>query len=123
MDRAEVEAWITGYERAWRSAGVDQLEALFTADAAYLPSPWSRPVTGLDAIGRFWEAERDGPDERFSLTSEVLAVEGDVAVARVEVDYANGSRWRDLWIMRFASDGRCSAFEEWPFAPNQPDGH
>jgi hypothetical protein len=58
------------------------------------------------------------------MTSEVVAVEGEVAVVRAEVAYAaTGDRWRDLWILRFAPDGRCAAFEEWPFAPDQPDGH
>jgi hypothetical protein len=33
------------------------------------------------------------------------------------------SRWRDLWVLRFDADGRCTAFEEWPFVPDQPDGH
>ncbi|WP_327035397.1 hypothetical protein [Micromonospora ureilytica] len=35
--------------------------------------------------------------------------------------------YRDLWVMRFADDGRCRSFEEWPFWPGQqppdsPDG-
>jgi hypothetical protein len=43
---------------------------------------------------------------------------------RVEVDYAaSGDRWRDLWVVEFADDGRCRVFEEWPFAPEQRDGH
>jgi len=75
-------------------------------------------------IARFWEAERDGADEEFTMSSEVLAVEGGTAVIRVFVSYgASGGSWRDLWVLRFATDGRCSRFEEWPFAPGQPDRH
>jgi hypothetical protein len=72
-----------------------------------------------------WEAERDGPEEAFTMTSEVVAVDGDTAVVRVAVDYGQPEprRWRDLWVARFDADGRCTAFEEWPFAPTQPDGH
>ncbi len=125
MERSAVEAWIAGYERAWRTPGTDALAALFADDATYLPSPWSDPLEGLDAIGRFWESERDGPDEQFSLVSEVVAVDGETAVVRLSVDYhtAIGSRWRDLWVLHFHADGRCSRFEEWPFRPDQPDGH
>jgi len=125
MDRADIEHWIVAYERAWRSAGTDLLAALFTADVSYWPSPWSEPVVGQQALATFWDAERDGPDEPFTMVSEVLAVDGTTAVARVAVDYLRdpGERWRDLWVMQFAADGRCSAFEEWPFAPDQPDGH
>jgi ketosteroid isomerase-like protein len=122
MDHAAVDTWIAGYEQAWRSPGVERLADLFAADASYVASPWRSPIEGLDAIGRFWEAGRERPDEQFDMTSEVLAVEDDVAVARVEVVmYGDGTRWRNLWVMRFASDGRCTAFEEWTLAPDQPD--
>ena len=57
------------------------------------------------------------------MTSEIVAVDGLTAVVRVEVHYGDGERWRDLWIVTFDADGRCRAFEEWPFAPGQPDGH
>lgn len=125
MDRTSVERWVAAYERAWRTAGVAPLAELFTADVSYLPSPWAEPIVGLAALGPWWEAEREGPDEPFTLTSDVVAVEGNRAVVRLEVEYRRDSvsRWRDLWVLRFAADGRCAAFEEWPFAPDQPDGH
>lgn len=123
MNWASVETWVSAYEDLWRTAGTDRLAELFTDDVAYLPSPWAVPVTGLAALGRFWEAEREGADEEFAMTSRVVAVEGATAVVRVEVDYARGERWRDLWVVRLQPDGRCSRFEEWPFAPDQADGH
>jgi ketosteroid isomerase-like protein len=125
MERNAVEQWVRDYERLWRTPGTAGLSDLFAPDATYLPSPWAHPVTGLDAITAFWEDGRDGADEEFTFSAELVAVEGDTAVARVAVDYADpGSRrWRDLWVIRLAPDGRCRAFEEWPFAPDQDDGH
>jgi uncharacterized protein (TIGR02246 family) len=125
MERAQVEAWVAGYERAWRSAGTEALADLFTADATYLPSPWAAAVRGRSDLAAFWDDERDGPEEAFTMVHEVLAVDGDTATVRVAVDYLgpDRSRWRDLWVLRFDADGRCRAFEEWPFAPDQPDGH
>ena len=119
MDRTGVEHWVERYERLWRTPGTDQLSDLFHPDATYLASPWEEPVTGLDAIQGFWEAEREGADEEFTMTSEVVAVDGSTAVVRVFVEYADPAvgRWRDLWVLRFAGDGRCASFEEWPFAP------
>jgi ketosteroid isomerase-like protein len=125
MERADVERWITAYEAAWRSPGTDALATVFSPEVTYRASPWRSPIEGIDALARFWEAERDGPDEAFDLSSEIVAVDGATAVARIEVTYAapTNARWRDLWIMTFAADGRCRAFEEWPFSPRQSDGH
>ncbi len=123
MNHADVRAWVDRYEQVWRTAGTDGLADLFTADATYLPSPWATPIAGTARLAEFWDAERDGPDEVFTMSSQVLAVDGDTAVVRVAVDYGDPvvSRWLDLWVLRFDGTGRCQVFEEWPFAPGQPD--
>ncbi len=125
VDRADVARWVGEYERAWRTPGTEPLVDLFTTDVSYLPSPWATAIHGLDAVAAFWKAERKGPDEEFAMSSEVVAIDGTTAVVRVAVDYGEPlfARWRDLWVLRFAGDGRCAAFEEWPFAPDQRDGH
>ena len=113
--------WVAAYERAWRTPGTQALATIFTPEASYLQGPYHKPVVGLPAIAAMWEGERAGPDEVFEMTSEVVAVEGDIAVVRVEVRYGGpvNQEYRDLWIMRFAENGRCRSFEEWPFAPAQ----
>jgi ketosteroid isomerase-like protein len=122
IDRARVEDWIARYERAWRSAGTGPLRELFSEDASYRMTPYEEPFAGLDRIGEMWEAERKGPGEVFAMTSEIVAVDGDTAVVRVEVEYGEpvDREYRDLWLIRFAGDGRAAAFEEWPFWPGQP---
>lgn len=122
-DRMAVADWVARYERAWRSPGTAALDELFTQTASYMPSPWAEPIEGLDAIRHFWEASRSGPDEGFRMQSEVVAVDARVGVVRVAVDYDDGQRWRDLWVLALDGSGRCERFEEWPFAPGQPDGH
>ncbi|MGH8931633.1 MAG: nuclear transport factor 2 family protein [Egibacteraceae bacterium] len=124
MDRSAVQRWVARYERAWRTPGTEQLGEVFSSKVRYVPSPWVRPLEGLDELAPFWEA-RDGPDEKFAFRSDVVAIEGDTAVVRIFVDYrrADVGRWRNLWVLRFTSDGRCQGFEEWPFAPGQHDGH
>jgi ketosteroid isomerase-like protein len=122
MDRQQVGAWLAAYERAWRSSGTEALAEIFTPDASYQQGPYKPPVVGLPAIALMWEETRDGPNDVFTLTSEIVAVDGDVAVVRAEVRYGDpvDQEYRDLWVMRFAADGRCQAYEEWPFWPGQP---
>jgi len=119
MDHRAVTQWVASYERVWRSPGTDGLAELFTSDATYLTSPWATAIEGLSAIEVFWDAGREGPEEQFTMTSDVLAVEDDTAVVRVAVEYADpaSGTWLDLWVLRFAENGRCSSFEEWPIAP------
>lgn len=121
MDRRTFADWIERYEAAWRTAGTGGLDYLFAEDATYSPAPFDEVITGRAAIADFWEAERDGPDELFTLSAEVVAVEGDTGVARLEVTYGNPpvQCYRDLWIVTLGSDGRCTGFEEWPFFPGQ----
>jgi uncharacterized protein (TIGR02246 family) len=119
------------YERAWRTPGTETLSELFTENATYSTAPYDGLHRGLDAIARMWEAERAGADEDFSMSSEIVAVEGDTGVARVEVRYGAEERegrrnrqreeYRDLWVIRLNAEGLCTEFEEWPFWPPSQD--
>jgi SnoaL-like domain len=121
VDRAALGRWIEAYERAWRTPGTEVLAELFAPEATYSMAPFEEPYRGLDAIAELWEAERVGPDEVFTMESEIVAVEGDTGVVRVEVRYGEPAQrlYRDLWIVRLADNGRCLAFEEWPFWPGR----
>jgi hypothetical protein len=70
-----------------------------------------------------WEAERPA-GEQFEILTEIVAVEGDTAVARIEVRYhrPRAQEYRDLWIVRLDDSDRCYHFEEWPFWPPGPLG-
>jgi hypothetical protein len=69
-----------------------------------------------------WDDDRDGPDEVFTLSTEIVAVEGDTAVVRAVVRYGEPIRqeYHDLWLIRFDAGGRCAWFEEWPYWPGRP---
>jgi hypothetical protein len=124
VSREQLQRWVAGYERAWRSAGTDTLGALFAARASYRTAPFEEPHRGLDAIAAFWEAERQGPDEVFTLEWEIVAVEGRTGVVRCEVRYGEPQprTYRDLWVVELDEQGRCVAFEEWPFWPPGQEG-
>jgi SnoaL-like protein len=122
VDRTAFGAWIENYERAWRTPGTAGLRELFTEDAGYRHSPYEDPIVGLADIEHDWEGEREGPDEAFTMAAEIVAVDGDTGVAKVFVRYGDPvtQEYLDLWLVRFAEDGRARSYEEWPFWPDQP---
>jgi ketosteroid isomerase-like protein len=119
VDRAAVQRWIDGYEAAWRTAGTDGLATLFSDDATYLHSPYADPVVGLAQILAMWEDDRDGPGEVFTISTDIVAVEGDTAVVRALVRYGDPVRqeYKDLWVLRMNDRAQCTWFEEWPLWP------
>ena len=77
---------VTGYKEL--IALIHDPDELFTEDVSYRQSPYEEPVVGLDAVGRMWDAERDGPDEGFTLPTDLLAVDGATAVIRARTTSA-----------------------------------
>ena len=111
--------WVADYERAWRDGDVSVLARLFTENASYRVSPYAEPRIGHLEIQAFW---LDDEGRAFTATAEPVAVEGRAAVVRLEVRYRDPveQEYRDLWVLRFAPDGRVEDFEEWAYWPGQP---
>ena len=122
VTRAEALRWVADYETAWRTRGTQGLGTLFAERTRYRHSPYSDPLDGLEAIEQMWEAEREGPEEVFSLETRVVATDADTAVVRARVLYGSPVRqeYTDLWVIEFDAAGRCISFEEWPFWPGKP---
>ncbi|MEK8225954.1 nuclear transport factor 2 family protein [Oerskovia sp. M15] len=95
------------------------METLFTEDARYARSPYDEPLRGHGEIRDFWLVDSG---ETFTVAAEPVAVEGTTAVVRLEVRYGDPvlQEYRDLWLLRFASDGRVEDFEEWAYWPDKP---
>jgi hypothetical protein len=74
---------------------------------------------GHAAIQAFWP---DDEGKTFSVSAEPVAVEGPDAVIRLEMRYRApvAQEYRDLWVLRFASDGRVEDLEEWAYWPRKP---
>ena len=111
--------WVADYERAWRGGDLPGIRRLFTEDARYRRSPYEEPAVGHDGIAAFW---LDDDGRTFSVAAEPVAVEGRDAVVRLEVRYGDpvAQEYRDLWVLRFAPDGRVEDFEEWAYWPGRP---
>lgn len=112
-DRAAVSAWIARYLRAWSSNEPADIEALFTPDAIYRPTPHSDGWRGRDAIVAGWLDRRDDPGT-WSFEHTILAVDADVAVVQGRTVYtAPPLDYSNLWVLRLEPDGRCRDYVEW----------
>jgi len=112
-DPTAVAAWLDGYRRAWESNDPDDIEALFTPDAAYLTGPSDPPMEGIAAIVAGWLEGRDEPGD-WAFTARLAGIDGDTAFVEGRTDYlGNGQLYDNLWVIEFAADGRARRFTEW----------
>lgn len=115
-DRTLAEDWFRRYRVAWESNDPADIRALFTDDAVYRGSPDDpQPYVGVDAIVAGWLDEPDEPgDTEFEW--EVLAVDGDIAIARCVTTYlteAPPTTYDNLFVIRLTPDGRASEYTDW----------
>ena len=115
MDRRGFHAWLEAYFRAWESNDPEDVAALFTEDAVYRVGPFRPPYVGRDEVVQRWiEGGSTDMDHRF----EIIAVEGDVGVARWHVTtQLPGDRVKvehdGVLVITFAPAGRCRDHLEW----------
>jgi hypothetical protein len=122
MDPTTLDAWMEGYLRAWRSNDPDDIGALFTEDARYYTAPFREPWSGRQGIVEGWIDRKDEPG-RWDFRWEPLLLHDDLALVRGWTHYEEEepSEFSNLWIIRFAPDGRASEFTEWWMQHDRPN--
>ena len=105
-----------GYRRAWVANDPDQVEALFTEDAAYVPDAFQPPWIGRDEIIRRWTA---GISQDVDMEAQVWAIDGDLALVHWTVTTRNHGdlvavEYDGVIVLRFTGD-RCREIREWFF--------
>ncbi|MGH8773819.1 MAG: nuclear transport factor 2 family protein [Jiangellaceae bacterium] len=112
-DDERLRAWMDGYVQAWTSNDPADIAALFTEDAEYRTEPYATPWRGHAEIVERWLAIRDEPGAA-EFSWEPLAGTGDLSAATGQTTYRDdGGASSNLWVIRFAADGRCREFTEW----------
>ncbi len=108
-----LDSWMDGYIEAWTSNDPALIAALFTPDAVYDPQTAVGELHGVGEIVDFWVGMEDREDNwDFSWiplveTDELAVVTGATAY------YDPAASYRNLFVIRFAPDGRCHDFTEW----------
>jgi uncharacterized protein (TIGR02246 family) len=114
MDTNTVDTWMRAYVKAWETNDPDDIAALFTEEARYFTAPHREPWVGRDGIVEGWLDRKDQQGE-WDFRYEILTITDDLAYVRgwtIYHDQATPS-YSNLWVLRFAEDGRCSEFTEW----------
>jgi hypothetical protein len=117
MTHDDIQVWLDRYVEAWRGNQRGPIEALFTEDAAYRYHPYGdEAFHGREAIAGSWLDDVDDPDA-WTARYEPFAVDGDRAVATGWSRYAATAdeperTYHNVFLMRFAPDGRCREFTE-----------
>jgi hypothetical protein len=104
--------WMSAYQDAWTSNDPADIRALFTEDAHYRTEPYAEPWTGVDAIVSGWLELADGPGS-FTFEWAPLVETAELALVQGTTRYTDGPVYSNLWVIRFAPDGRATAFTEW----------
>lgn len=117
LTRADLAAWLDGYEEAWETLDADRAAALFTEDATYQDSPYSEPHQGRNGIHDYWSTvTSDQQDVDFSY--EVLSVSGNTGIAHWHSELTQKSSGSQvvldgIFVLEFSPDGLCRTLREW----------
>ena len=113
--------WMNGYVAAWTSNDPAQITALFTDDASYFTDPFGEPWRGHDGIVAGWLEAADTADS-FTFDWSPLVVTPELSIIQGVTRYTVGTVYSNLWIIRFAPDGRAHTFTEWWMDQAKPSG-
>jgi hypothetical protein len=114
----QFEAWLNSYGRCWESGDSSAIKNLFTDDARYYETPFDEPMIGLEAISNYWRKGTQESQTSVRFTYSTVAVAKDKGLSRwsasfVRVPSGNKVELDAFLEAEFATDGRCSRFNEW----------
>lgn len=108
-----LDRWMDGYVLAWSTNDEDHIRALFTDDAIYDPQTADGEWEGIDEIVARWQDIDDDEDD-WVFQWRPLVETDELAVVTGGTRYDDPPAvYRNLFVIRFADDGRCYDFTEW----------
>jgi len=118
-DRETVKRWLDAYVAAWVAYDERLIADLWSDDAVWY-RPFGVRATGREAITAEWMAEQHlFTQGGYDAVYEPIAIDGDLVVTHGRTrffDPGTGVRrgeFDNVWVLRFAPDGRCAEFHEW----------
>jgi hypothetical protein len=116
VDRQQFQAWLDRYVDAWKTYDERKIADLWSEAATYYYHPQDEPLRGRGAIVENWLENRDDAGT-YDAQYEVVAIDGDMHVAKGWSRYFENGRMRDeynnIYLCRFDAEGRCTEFVEY----------
>ena len=116
---ADIERWLTDYEKAWSTDSAEAVAGLFTADARYFTAPYRPPLVGVEDLARWWIDQAESTTS-WTFERAVIASEGGLHVIRGTVTYPDApgpggkpAVYHNIWLVTLAEDGRAREFVEY----------
>lgn len=109
--------WLEMYCRASQENNPKDSADLFTQNALYYESPFSRRMVGREAIYKYWDdSTRNLKDKKSGY--EVLAVQGSQGIANWWAQFFNVNTAQIvildcIFIVEFDENQKCRLFREW----------
>jgi ketosteroid isomerase-like protein len=72
--KAQYESLVARFGEGWQKGNAEQIAEVFAEEGVFLPGPFEKPLSGRDAIRRYW---RDTPLEQ----AEIVFRSGEIFVA------------------------------------------
>jgi hypothetical protein len=105
--------WMDDYLDAWSSNDPQGIAELFNVDAVYDPQTADGELHGRSEIVEWWRGLEDDPDN-WDFEWMPLVESEEIAVVTGITRYLDPpATYRNLFVIKFDSDGLCRDFTEW----------
>ncbi|HWG26517.1 nuclear transport factor 2 family protein [Actinospica sp.] len=127
MTQQQVDVWVIGYVKAWRTNAAKDITALFTPTAEYHESPYATDWIGRANIAEGWQSRAAWQEGGWDFEWSTLMITGDTAAIRGIGTYKELGTFSNLWTVTFDKNGKCTMFRMWnnqepARAGSAPDG-
>lgn len=117
MDRESFKCWLDSYGHAWMGRDPKAAVALYTDDATYQVTPFSKPLCGREAIFEYWDGVAK-TEQGIQFDYEVIAVTAEYGIARwwasfVRMPPGLETKLDGIFLICLDSNGRCQSLREW----------
>lgn len=110
--------WLATYGLAWEEGDPYKASDLFAEGAIYQVTPFDHPMTGKEAIQKYWQAGPGSSQKEVHFSYRIISVRGSEGIAHWQasfrrVDSNHCVEMDGILVAEFDDSGFCTDFKEW----------